>query len=444
MIDVGRSSARYALLVLFLINFLNFFDRILPAALNEPIRKEFAVGDVEMGMLGTAFTLVYAIAGIPLGRLADRVLRPRLLAVGVLFWSAMTAVSGMASSFVVYLLARIGVGIGEASCAPAANAMIGDLFAPQRRARALGWFMLGLPLGSLAGFALVGQIAQRFGWRAAFLMAAVPGVIVAALAWRLRDPARGAQEVGGSEGRAATAAALDRPFHRLMRIPTLWWIIVSGASFNFAAYAFGQFLPALLMRHHGIDIVMAGRLSAIVLGATGIAALALGGILVDALHARLPGARLHAGWVCMLAAAPLLWLGLNQPAGAVGTSAALLAAGWLLSFFYYVSVYPSLQEVVDPRLRGTAMSVYFLFQYLLGAGFGTVVAGAVSDAFAERAMHLAQASAMSEAFRASGLQASLSLLVPAALLITAAALWCAARRFPADMLIAGGKQERSG
>jgi predicted MFS family arabinose efflux permease len=429
MNEVGRNSARYALLVLFLINFLNFFDRIIPAALNEPIRKEFAVGDTQMGLLGTAFTLIYAIAGIPLGRLADRVLRPRLLAIGVMFWSAMTAASGLASGFTTYMLSRIGVGIGEASCAPAANAMIGDLYPPHRRARALGWFMLGLPLGSLTGFAIVGQVAQAFGWRMAFLMAALPGVIVALLAWRLRDPLRGAQEAY----RVDAATPLDRPFLRLLRIPTLWWIILSGASFNFAAYAFGNFLPALMMRQHGVDVAQAGTISAIVLGVTGVIGLAFGGMIVDAVHARMRNGRLRLGCASVLVAAPLLWMGLNQPAGAVFASTTLLALGWMLSFIYYVSVYPSVQEVVDPRLRGTAMSVYFLFQYLLGAGFGTVVAGALSDAYAKRAMHLAQVSEMSESFRATGLQASLSVLVPMALLITAVALWCASRRIAIDV-----------
>jgi predicted MFS family arabinose efflux permease len=429
MNEVGRNSARYALLVLFLINFLNFFDRIIPAALNEPIRKEFAVGDTQMGLLGTAFTLVYAFAGLPLGRLADRVVRPRLLAIGVLFWSAMTAASGLAGSFATYLLSRIGVGVGEASCAPAANAMIGDLYPPAQRARALGWFMLGLPLGSLAGFLLIGKFAQQFGWRTSFLIAAAPGVIVALLAWRLRDPVRGAQESYSVDPHAT----LDAPFRRLLRIPTLWWIIASGASFNFAAYALSQFLPALMMRYHGSDIAQAGAVSALVMGATGLIGLGLGGMLIEHLRVRLNCGRLSLGSACMVLAAPLLWLGLNQAAGAVTSATLLLASGWLLCYIYYVAVYASVQDVVDPRLRASAMSVYFLFQYLLGAGFGSITAGALSDAYAQRAMRLAEVGEMTEGFRAIGLQNALSLLVPAAIMLTGIALWCAARSYSADV-----------
>ena len=137
-----RRGAGYTLFVLFLINFLNFFDRVLPGVVLEPVRKEFGLSDTLSGVLGTAFILVYAIAGVPLGRLADRVRRTRLLAGGVAAWSLMTAASGAVVNFWQLLLVRMGVGIGEASCAPAANSMIGDLYPSARRARALGLFML--------------------------------------------------------------------------------------------------------------------------------------------------------------------------------------------------------------------------------------------------------------------------------------------------------------
>ena len=171
------SSARYTLFVLFLINFLNFFDRNLPAITAEPLRREFGLNDTMLGLLATAFVLVYALAGLPLGRLSDRVQRSRVLAGGVFVWSLFTAAAGMAWNVATLLVSRIGVGIGEASCAPAANAIIGDLYESKKRARAIGLFMLGLPVGSLACFALGGYFTQVYGCRAMYLLAAVPGAI---------------------------------------------------------------------------------------------------------------------------------------------------------------------------------------------------------------------------------------------------------------------------
>ena len=421
-----RRGAGYTLFVLFLINFLNFFDRVLPGVVLEPVRKEFGLSDTMSGVLGTAFILVYAIAGLPLGRLADRLPRNRLLGVGVAAWSLLTAASGAVGSFTTMLIARMGVGIGEASCAPAANSMIGDLYPSHRRARALGMFMLGLPLGSLACFAVGGWLAREYGWRVPFLLAAIPGLIVAVLAWRLAEPPRGGQD------QAAPAGAIDQPFRRILRIRTVWWIIVSGAAVNFAAYALNTFLPALLVRVHGLDLAQAGGISSLVLGATGLVGLTAGGALADRLHQRFPRGRLFAGALAMLLAAPLLWLGLRQAPGAVTALTLLLGAGWLLYFIYFVTVYPALQDVIEPRLRATGMAVYFFFQYVLGGALGTLVTGALSDHYAKAAMAAASAATMSPAFVASGLRDSLALAVPLAVLVTGLALLLATRSFVGD------------
>ena len=263
MTPAPPSSARYTLFVLFLINFLNFFDRILPAIVAEPLRKEFQLDDTMLGLLGTAFILVYAIAGLPLGRLSDRVRRTRVIAAGVFTWSVMTAATAGAWNLASLFVARLGVGIGEASAAPAANSLIGDLYPPERRARAFGLFMLGLPVGSLACYALGGYVAQRYGWRAPFLLAALPGLLAAAMMLGLRDPVRGAKESYATD----TLLAVDRPYRRVLAIPTLWWIIASGATINFAAYSVGNFLPALLSRFHHASMTEAGLASSIALGA---------------------------------------------------------------------------------------------------------------------------------------------------------------------------------
>ncbi|HEU4538897.1 MAG TPA: MFS transporter [Polyangiaceae bacterium] len=424
----SRAGVRYTLWLLFLINFLNFFDRTIPAVVLEPLRKEFALDDTALGLLGTSFTLVYALAGLPLGRLADRWRRTRVLAGGVFAWSLMTAASGVAWSFFSFFAIRLGVGVGEASCAPAANSMIGDMYPSRQRARALGLFMLGLPLGSLACFSLVGQLAQKYGWRTPFLLASAPGFVVALLILACREPARGSQEAYDVDPRGPP----ERPYRQVLAVPTLWWIILSGASVNFAAYALSTFLPALLVRYHHASVARAGGASAIVLGVSGLVGLSFGGWVADRLHGAFPRGRLLLGAYSLLLAAPLLWLGLGRPAGDVAGATALLAFGWLLYFMYFVTVYASVQDVVGPRLRATAMSVYFFFQYVLGAGFGTVVTGALSDHFAKRAMRAAGADQLTEAMRATGLQESLVLVIPLAILLTGVALWFAAGRFVAD------------
>ena len=424
----SQRELRYTLFILFLINFLNFFDRSIPAVVLEPIRKEFDLNDTMLGLLATGFTLIYALAGLPLGRLADRMQRTRLLGYGVLAWSAMTAATAMAWNFASLMLMRLGVGIGEASCAPAANSMIGDLFPSGQRARALGFFMLGLPIANLACFSLVGYLAHRYGWRTPFVLAALPGILVAVLAFRLREPVRGGHETYQLQ------APIARPFRQVIAVPTLWWIILSGAAVNFAAYALSTFLPSLMTRFHGANLAQAGLISAIVLGLTGIVALSLGGGLADRAHQRNPAnGRLRLGSVCLLIGAPLLWLGLSQPAGSVIASSALIAVGWMMYFMYYVTVYPSVHDVVDARLRATAMAVYFFFQYVLGAGFGTVITGMVSDHYARSAMAAAGALAINDEFRAIGLQASMSLIVPLAILVTGLALACASMRFAKDV-----------
>lgn len=425
-----RAPARsfYILFLLFLINLMNFFDRTIPAVVLEPIRKEFSLDDTALGLLGASFTLIYAVAGVPLGYLADRFRRTRILAAGLTAWSLLTAASGLAWSFMSFFWIRLLVGVGEASCAPAANSLIGDLFPSEKRARALGIFMLGLPLGLLLAFSIVGALAQNYGWRVPFYLAAIPGFVVAAMMLFAAEPVRGSQETYAIDA----TTPVDRPMRRILAIPTVWWIIASGATVNFAAYAMSTFLPTMLIRYHGLSIGKAGLIAAVVLGATGLVGLLVGGWLADYLHKKFARGRLLLASCSMLIAAPLLYFGLAQPVGAVDAATILLALGWLLYFSYYCSVYSALQDVVEPRLRATAMAVYFFFQYVLGAGFGTIVTGALSDMYAKQAMIAAGTSEMTDAFRAVGLQSAMTLVVPLAIALTCVSLFFAARSFIAD------------
>ncbi|MGH9949898.1 MAG: MFS transporter, partial [Pyrinomonadaceae bacterium] len=192
--DAGKRGAYFALAVLFAINTLNFFDRQILGAVGEPIRKEFELSDASLGLLGTAFTLLYAFVGIPLGALADKIGRKGLLSAGVFAWSILTAASGIAQNFWHIFALRLGVGVGEATCAPAASSLIGDLFPASWRAKAMALFMLGLPVGVALSFAVSGTVAKQYGWRSAFFVAGIPGILCAIAVLFIREPKRGAAE----------------------------------------------------------------------------------------------------------------------------------------------------------------------------------------------------------------------------------------------------------
>jgi MFS family permease len=421
-------GARYALWVLFAINLLNFFDRTLGSALVEPIRREFGLSDQQVGLASTTFIVAYAIVGLPLGRLADTKNRTRLVAGGVAFWSVMTAFGGVVWNFGSLLIGRVGVGLGEAVCAPAAQSLIGDYFPPARRSRALALFMAGLPLGLFCSFLIAGAVSARYGWRVVYLLACVPGLLAALLALRMREPARGA-----TEERAPTpSVASTRPFRELTRIPSLWWITLSGATFNFHAYATNAFSTAFLMRYHGVDVSRAGQLAAVSLGLAGLAGLTIGGLYGDRLRAWRPNGRLLLAAAGFVVAAPCAYVALEQPSGNVVTFATLMGMMTASTYIYYAMVYSAIQDVVEPRLRGAAVALYFFAMYLLGAAFGPVIVGTLSDRMAEAAMQAAGATEMTDTFRSAGLHAAMY-IIPVVLLVTAALLAAAARTVSTDM-----------
>lgn len=426
-----RDRARYTLFILFLINLLNFYDRQIIAAVTEPIRREWMLGDGAMGWLGTAFTLFYAAVGLPLGRWADLASRPKVLGIGVAVWSACTAASGLAWNYATLFAARLGVGFGEASCSPASNSLIGDLYPPERRARAISLFMLGLPVGILFSNVFSGIIAKTYGWRMTFFVATVPGLVLAVVASRLVDPPRGAADAGVRRA-STTSEPFWRPFGQLMRIPTLRWIVLSGAIHNFIAYAVNGFMPAYLGRYHGLDLRQANVAAGLMLGGVGILSLLLGGPLADWSRRRRPNGRLLLGSTAFLAFTPCVYLALRQPAGRVLPFVILMGIGWMLFYLYYATVYASVHDVVRPELRGSAMSLYFFWMYVLGGAFGTAILGMLSDYFARRAMALGGGAAMTEAFRAAGLHDAF-FIVPILALSMVFVLFAASRTVAADM-----------
>lgn len=418
-------GARFALAVLFGINFMNFFDRQVAGALSEPLRIEFGLSDTQLGLVATVFTLVYAAVGVPLGRLTDTWSRTRLIAIGISAWSVMTAASGVAWNLSSFVASRIGVGIGEASCAPASQSLIADLYPAEKRARAMGVFMLGLPLGLFAAYTLSGIIGEAWGWRAAFYVAAVPGLLLALLMLLVKEPVR--EVVAASQPRAASS-----PYRTVLSIATLRWIVVSGILFNFNSYAINVFQTPFLQRFHDLGLKDANKISALSLGLTGIFGLLAGGYLGDRMHISRPNGRLLLPAIALLLSAPCVYAALEQPKGGLTVFTSLMALSSALNFAYYSTVYSAIQDIVPARLRGTAVSLYFFGMYVLGASFGSTIMGALSDNFAERAMLAAGASEMSLPFKAAGLHGAMY-VIPVLTLLCSGSLFLGARTIVRDM-----------
>ncbi|NWB94665.1 MFS transporter [Pseudomonas gingeri] len=421
------ANAWRILFLLFLANLFNFYDRTLPAIIIEPIRMEWHLSDFQIGIIGTAFTIVYAIAGLPLGRMADNGSRSKLMGWGLAVWSGLTAANGLVGSFATFLLVRMGVGIGEAAYAPAANSLIGDLFPAHRRARAMGIFMLGLPLGLVLAFFTTGAMVKAFdSWRAPFFIAAVPGLLLAGFMFFIKEPKRGAAETV-----KVSQEKVDRPVRRLLAIPTFLWLVLAGLTFNFATYACNSFLVPMLQRYFLMPLQEAAVATGLIVGVTGLLGLTLGGWVADKLHQRIANGRLLFAAVSLVISTLTTAWALHAGRIEIGVFVVVFSIGWLFAYNFYTCVYTAIQDVVEPRLRATAMAVYFAGLYLLGGGLGPVVVGLLSDHFAHAAMLAAGAEQMNEAFKAVGLHDAMY-LIPGALLLTLAFLFQAARCFNKD------------
>jgi len=428
----NKKAAWFALIVLFLINALNFFDRQIIGAVGEPIRKEFGLDDKALGALNTAFTLIYAFVGLPLGRLADKFSRKNILAVGVFFWSLFTALSSLTTSFWQIFALRIGVGIGEASCAPAANSMIGDYFPSEKRARAISIFMLGLPVGLALSFAVSGAIAQRYGWRTAFLVAGLPGILCVILALFLKEPVRGLQE----KAQTKSPQNAFSTYKFLLSMPTMRWLIISGAIHNFSLYAISAFITPYMMRFHGLNIQEAGYRSTIIYGMLSLPGLLLGGVVGDWAKKIRPNGALLVVTITVLLSIPFFFFALRVESGNVNAFLALVGASVALLYFYYSIVYSTIADVTKPEMRGSAMALYFMAMYLLGASFGPYVVGIISDYFSQQAAIAAGFTNLTkeaiEPFRAAGLRSAMY-IVPILSAVLTLVMYAASRTVEKDI-----------
>lgn len=366
------AKARVVLAMLLLVYVFNFLDRQILGILAGPIKADLHLSDAQFGAIGgLAFALLYSVLGVPLAVVADRTTRSGVITGALVVWSAFTALCGVATGYGQLFLFRLGVGVGEAGGAAPSYALISDYFPPERRARALAIYSMGVPVGLACGVLLGGYLAQLVDWRSAFLTVGVAGIAIAPLfRWLVRDAPRP----------AAAAAPKVRPgevFAILFRKPAFWLLSISGGFSSLCGYGLALWTPSVLIRSYGFDLITTGQFMGSLLllgGATGVF---LGGALADRLGKR------DRGWYAWL---PSIAWAITVPTFAAGLLAPDPWLAWplllipnALNIFWLGPISAAVQHMVPARMRATAGGSFLFLNNLLGLGVGPLLMGSISD-----------------------------------------------------------------
>lgn len=380
-------AARAMLWILLLVYILNFLDRQILNILAEPIKAELKLSDTELGLLaGPAFAVFYAVLGIPIARYADRASTNRvtLISVSLAVWSAMTALCGVVTNFWQMLLARIGVGVGEAGCTPSAHSLIADTVPPERRSSAIAFFGLGVPIGSLLGLIIGGTINDIYGWRAALMLVGAPGLLLALFVpMILKEPRSAEVRARARESARSVDPAAPAPQSTWAAIREAFssraftWLFIAASVTAFLSYGKGLWTISFFIRSHGLSTTEAGLSMAVALGLAGIVGTWLGGKLADVYGKRDKRHLLTFPAIGMAVAAPILFLGYIVADWRMAV--ALLIVPTILNAAYYGPAYACVQGLVRPQLRSVAASMVVFGQNLIGLGAGPLAFGMLSD-----------------------------------------------------------------
>jgi MFS transporter, Spinster family, sphingosine-1-phosphate transporter len=389
-----RGQARFAFTILLIINILNYADRyVLPAILPKIADPKQGLGlsPFEQGLLGSSFLIVYGLAALPLGVWADRSVRKNIVALSVAIWSVATTLAGITRSFIQLFSVRAVLGIGEAGYAPASLSLLGDFFPTAQRGRILSYWSAGTLLGTAIGLTLGGLIADTLGWRYAFFMVGIPGLIAAFLAWRILEPKRGAFDTGDNSMDQAGETSAEpaelargsfgrdfwRTVGRLRGIPT-YWVLVAALVFSFFTIGGTSFwLPSYIVDTFKLSLGQAGLISGVVLLTTGLVGTVAGGWLADFAQRRRPEGRLLIATLGLLVGAPLVLLALLMHTLALFIGAFVLAA--IALNFCTGPLNAVIQDVITPGMRATALGLSLLLAHLLGDAAAPTVIGAIAS-----------------------------------------------------------------
>jgi MFS family permease len=379
----------YALFVLAAIYVFNYIDRQLMAILIEPVKLEFGISDTGIGLLsGATFAVFYTVFGFPLGRLSDRVGRKPVIAFSCIAWSLMTMLCGLAGSFMMLVLARIGVAVGEAGGTAPSVAMVSELYPARRRSTALAVLMLGSSLGAIVGLGLGGWIAQHHGWRLAFLLIGAPGIFLGLLLLftvRTAKPTAQPTQVQGSAVEEGWFATLLE----LLKTPSFLWLVLTGGTAAIAGYAIGTWSPSFLIRSHGLNVQQAGFLVGVVGGTGATLGTLVCGIVTDRMARRDAGWQIGVPLLGTLVSIPFALAYFLWPAGtALQVSGIAVPQAFVFySVFAFFGVWwatPCLGAITHlfPANRlAQATAIFVMAMTLLGVGIGPLLIGLLSDLF---------------------------------------------------------------
>ncbi|MFI5162971.1 MAG: spinster family MFS transporter [Sphingobacteriales bacterium] len=374
--DVSTQYRNYVLAMLTLVYVFSFIDRQVLVILQESIKKELHLSDTQLGMLsGLAFAIFYVTLGIPIARLADRTNRRNTVVVSLGIWSIMTACSGLAKNFIQLLLARTGVGVGEAGGSPPAHAMISDYFPPQKRSTALSIYSAGIYFGVLIGFLMGGYLNQHLGWRTAFFVVGVPGAIFSLLFYlTVKEPRRGATDTDALSG---GLPSLRDVLKHLYSTKTFVFLSIASALNVFCIYGLINWAPSFLQRLHGMKSAEVGVLLGLIYGIGGALGSFSGGLLTDHFGKK------DKSWYLKIPAYAIL-ISVPCAAGTIFLHNTVLSVVCLGLCASLQSVYlgPSLavaHSLVPASMRSLTSAVFFLVINLIGLGLGPLAVGIISD-----------------------------------------------------------------
>ncbi len=373
---ISNKVAGYGLFMLTLVYAFNFVDRQILVILQEPIKNEMGLSDAQLGLLsGFSFALVYITAGIPIAYYADRSNRRNIITVALAVWSGMTALSGLAQNYTQLLLARIGVGIGEAGGSPPAHSMISDYYPPEKRATAMAIYTTGVHLGILMGFVVGGVVSQMFGWRIAFFSVGIPGVLLAVVFFfTVREPTRGRWD---TEDTNVHKPSFKETMAHLSSVRTFWYVALGAGMTSFAGYGNGNFAPSFLMRNHGFSVGEVGVILALLGGGGGMIGTFLGGYLTDRLGV---GDRRWYMWFPALAG--ILAVPLGFPYLLLDNTGVVLVLLFFVTLClntYMGPVLATAHALVPASMRAMTSAVLFFILNMIGLGLGPLTVGLLSD-----------------------------------------------------------------